>query len=106
LLTNKHTGRGTDFLELVIGNNNQFVGKSLATLRHNFAEKYGASVIAVRRHNTSNSTNDELDLKGSNDLQSNVPVTPGDIVLVLAKDDVSNSAHLYLVLMFICFESS
>eukprot|EP00953_Heterococcus_sp_UTEX-ZZ885_P012833 7337-Heterococcus_DN1.PRE.3 len=82
-------GRGTDFLELVIGNNNQFVGKSITTLRNNFAEKYGASIIAVRRHNTSTNTNDELDLKGSNDLQNNVPVTPGDIVLVLAKDDVS-----------------
>jgi Trk K+ transport system NAD-binding subunit len=74
---------------LVIGNNNQFVGKSITTLRNNFADKYGASIIAVRRHNTSTNTNDELDLKGSNDLQSNVPVTPGDIVLVLAKDDVS-----------------
>jgi hypothetical protein len=80
-------GRGTEFLELVLGSNNHFIGKTLSSLRAGFATKYGASVIAVRKHGSSHES-DKVDTADYADaLRGSEPMCTGDIVLVLAKED-------------------
>ncbi|KAG5185612.1 citrate transporter-domain-containing protein [Tribonema minus] len=84
-------GRGTEFVEAVLGSNNKFIGKSVGELRANFQDSYGANVIAVRRLNTSAAAEDFADdIKASlesADVRANEPIHVGDTVLLLAKDD-------------------
>jgi hypothetical protein len=97
-----------------LGSGNKFDGSSVHQLKHGFAEHYNASVIAVRRKggaaDAENAepykSNASDEVKGDAHYQaldknleiSEQRVNAGDLVLVLAKDEVRCLAVLLLSL--------